>query len=36
MLKFRLYVDGKEAWSSVILSPPVSVGAGRDKDSLWG
>jgi len=36
ILKFRLYVDGVEAWSSVLLSPPVGSGKGRSKDALWG
>ena len=36
MLKFRLFVDGKEEWANVILSPPIVPGAGRAKDSLWG
>ncbi|RDL40921.1 uncharacterized protein BP5553_00900 [Venustampulla echinocandica] len=36
ILKFRLYVDGMEAWSSVLLSPPAVSGTGRLKDALWG
>jgi alkaline phosphatase D len=36
ILKFRLFIDGKEEWSSVILSPPVLRGKGRGKDALWG
>jgi alkaline phosphatase D len=36
ILKFRLYVDGVEAWSCVLLSPPVGPGKGRAKDALWG
>ncbi|KAG9244942.1 alkaline phosphatase family protein-like protein [Calycina marina] len=35
-LKFRLYVDGMETWSSVLLSPPVGRGSRRSKDALWG
>jgi alkaline phosphatase D len=36
ILKFRLYIDGVEAWSSVLLSPPKSSGSKRGKDALWG
>ncbi|KIM99539.1 hypothetical protein OIDMADRAFT_146197 [Oidiodendron maius Zn] len=36
VLKFRLYVDGHEAWSSILLSPPILPGKGRAKDALWG
>lgn len=36
ILKFRLYVDGVEAWSSVILSPPSISGKRWGKDVLWG
>ncbi|CAG8956256.1 hypothetical protein HYFRA_00003636 [Hymenoscyphus fraxineus] len=36
ILKFRLYVDGIEAWSSVLLSPPTISGKNRGKDALWG
>ncbi|KAI9729662.1 MAG: hypothetical protein M1818_008415 [Claussenomyces sp. TS43310] len=35
ILKFRLFIDGDEAWSSVLLSPP-SAGKNRRKDALWG
>ncbi|KAE8449638.1 hypothetical protein EG329_007968 [Mollisiaceae sp. DMI_Dod_QoI] len=36
ILKFRLYVDGIEAWSSVLLSPPTITGRRWGKDALWG
>jgi len=36
ILKFRLYIDGIEAWSSVLLSPPKVWGSKRGKDALWG
>ncbi|RFU33438.1 hypothetical protein B7463_g2877, partial [Scytalidium lignicola] len=36
ILKFHLYVDGVEAWSSIILSPPDIPGNQRVKDALWG
>ncbi|TVY45399.1 Alkaline phosphatase [Lachnellula subtilissima] len=36
ILKFRLYVDGVEAWSSVVLSPPSISGSRWSKDALWG
>jgi len=35
ILKFKLFVDGKEAWSNVLLSPPVALN-NRKKDALWG
>jgi alkaline phosphatase D len=36
ILKYRLYVDGIEAWSSVLLSPPSISGKKWGKDALWG
>lgn len=36
ILKFRLYVDGIETWSSVLLSPPLISGNKWNKDALWG
>jgi alkaline phosphatase D len=36
ILRFRLYVDGVEAWSSVILSPPSIAGKRWGKDAIWG
>jgi alkaline phosphatase D len=36
VLKFRLFVDGKEEWTSVLLSPPVGAGKKRGRDALWG
>ncbi|KAG9846650.1 Metallo-dependent phosphatase, partial [Aureobasidium melanogenum] len=35
-LKYRLFIDGQEAWSHKILTPPVVHGSGRGKDALWG
>ncbi|THX03886.1 Metallo-dependent phosphatase [Aureobasidium pullulans] len=35
-LKYRLFIDGKEAWSHKILTPPMTHGSGRGKDALWG
>jgi len=35
IFKFRLFVDGIEAWSNVLLSPP-TVSGNRIKDALWG
>ena len=35
-LRYRLFIDGKEAWSHKILTPPVAHGSGRGKDALWG
>lgn len=36
ILKFKLYIDGIEAWSSVLLSPPAVSGSRWSKDALWG
>ncbi len=36
VLKFRLFVDGEEAWSYVLTTPPDVAGGGRGKDALWG
>ncbi|KAJ5050847.1 uncharacterized protein L3040_002716 [Drepanopeziza brunnea f. sp. 'multigermtubi'] len=36
ILKFRLYVDGVETWSSVLLSPPAITGNWWSKDAVWG
>lgn len=36
VLKFRLFIDGKETWSYVITTPPNIAGGGRGKDALWG
>ncbi len=36
LLKYRLYLDGVETWSSVILSPPAVAGKRWGKDALWG
>ncbi|MCJ1287570.1 hypothetical protein MMC26_006922 [Xylographa opegraphella] len=34
LLRFRLVVDGEEAWAYVVSSPP--AGKGRGKDAVWG
>jgi len=36
ILKFRLYVDSEEVWSTVLLSPPMPHGSRRSRDALWG
>ena len=36
VLKFRLFIDGKESWSYVITTPPSIAGGGRGKDAVWG
>jgi len=35
ILKYRLYIDGVEAWSSVLLSPPPAPGKRWGRDALW-
>ena len=36
LLNYRLFVDGNEAWSHVISTPPVRDGSNRAKDAVWG
>lgn len=36
VLKFRLFVDGKESWSYTLTTPPGIAGGGRGKDAVWG
>jgi alkaline phosphatase D len=36
ILHYRLFVDGEEAWSYTITTPPTVGGGGRSKDAIWG
>ncbi|KAF2113796.1 PhoD-like phosphatase-domain-containing protein [Lophiotrema nucula] len=36
MLNYRLFIDGKEAWSHIISTPPKRDGSHRAKDAVWG
>ncbi|KAK5126532.1 hypothetical protein LTR08_004673 [Meristemomyces frigidus] len=36
VLRYRLFVDGVEAWSYTVTTPPNVGGAGRSKDAIWG
>jgi len=36
VLKFRLFIDGKESWSYTLTTPPSIAGGGRGKDAVWG
>ena len=36
LVRFRLFIDGKEAWSYVVTTPPAVGGGGRGKDAIWG
>lgn len=36
LLRFRLFVDGAETWSYVLMTPPAVTGGGRGKDAIWG
>ncbi|TKA53390.1 hypothetical protein B0A49_12892 [Cryomyces minteri] len=36
LLTYRLFVDGAEAWTYLVTSPPPLAGAGRNKDAIWG
>ena len=33
LLRFRLFVDGRESWEYVLLTPP---GDGNARDAIWG
>jgi alkaline phosphatase D len=35
-VNYRLFVDGKEAWTHVVSSPPGRGGSHRAKDAVWG
>lgn len=34
LLKYRLFIDGKETWTHVVSTPP--EGSQRSKDAVWG
>lgn len=36
VLKFRLFIDGRESWSYTLTTPPGIAGGGRGKDAVWG
>lgn len=36
LLKYRLFIDGKEAWERVISTPPLREGSARARDAVWG
>lgn len=36
LLNYRLFIDGKEAWTHVISTPPSRDGSHRAKDAVWG
>ena len=36
LLRFRLFVDGAEAWDYVLTTPPTTVGGSRGRDAVWG
>lgn len=36
LLNYRLFIDGKEAWTHVISTPPTRDGSKRAKDAVWG
>ncbi|PSN75422.1 Metallo-dependent phosphatase [Corynespora cassiicola Philippines] len=36
LLNYRLFIDGKEAWTHVISTPPLRDGSKRAKDAVWG
>jgi len=36
LLRYRLFVNGEEAWSYTITTPPDIRGGGRAKDAVWG
>ncbi|KAI4097460.1 MAG: hypothetical protein L6R37_006811 [Teloschistes peruensis] len=36
VLRFRLFVDGREVWDHVLTTGPAVVGGMRGRDALWG
>lgn len=36
ILHYRLFVDGQEAWSYTLTTPPMVDGGARSKDAIWG
>lgn len=36
LFNYRLFIDGKEAWTHVISTPPTRGGSARAKDAVWG
>ncbi|KAF2746073.1 Metallo-dependent phosphatase [Sporormia fimetaria CBS 119925] len=36
LLNYRLFIDGKEAWSHVISTPVLKEGSHRAMDAVWG
>ncbi|KAF2718983.1 alkaline phosphatase [Polychaeton citri CBS 116435] len=36
VLHYKLFVDGEEAWSYTLTTPPDVGGGGRAKDAIWG
>jgi len=35
-VNYRLFIDGEEAWTHVISTPPGREGSHRAKDAVWG
>jgi alkaline phosphatase D len=35
-LNYRLFIDGKEAWTHLISTPPLKDGSHRARDAVWG
>jgi alkaline phosphatase D len=35
LLKYRLFIDGEEAWTHTISTPPERGGSHRAKDAVW-
>jgi alkaline phosphatase D len=35
-VNYRLFIDGKEAWTHTISTPPGRSGSHRAKDAVWG
>lgn len=36
VLQYRLFIDGVQAWSYTLTTPPAISGSGREKDAIWG
>lgn len=35
LLNYRLFIDGKEAWTHVISTPPARDGSTKAKEAVW-
>ena len=36
VMRFRLFVDGKEVWDHVLTTGPAVMAGREDREALWG